>query len=180
MTTKKLLSLKALLLIVVTMFAPLTVPAATASARPDADFTFRTIDGETISSSSLRGKVVVLAIGASWLPLSRKQVESVQKLADDYARREVEVFWVSTDSESPKSKNYASDDQLRAFAGKYNLKIKILRDPDGTVSKQLGANQVPTVIIIDKQGQISGGLVGGLDPQGNLAEQLSARLNKLL
>ncbi|HVG37910.1 MAG TPA: TlpA disulfide reductase family protein [Pyrinomonadaceae bacterium] len=166
---------KILLFFVLTLIAPLT-----ALATPDPDFTFRSLDGQTVTAASLRGKVVVLAIGASWLPLSRAQIQGVQKLADAYANRDVVVFWVSTDSESPKSKNYASDEQLRAFAAKYNLKIKVLRDPDAAVSKQLGVNQVPTVLILTKEGQVAGSPVGGLDPNGNLADQLSARLSKVL
>ena len=143
-----------------------------------AEFSFRAVDGNTITSDSLRGEVVVLAFGASWLPLSRNQMEGVKKLADQYAGRGLAVYWVSTDSDSPKSRNYASDDQLRELARKY--KVTVLRDPDGAVSKKLGVDQLPSVVIIDKQGNISGAPVGGMDPKANLATQLSARLDKIL
>jgi len=143
-----------------------------------AEFSLRAIDGETVTSENLRGQVVVLAFGASWLPLSRNQLEGVKKLADDYAERGVVVYWVSTDSESPKSKNFASDDQLRVLAHKY--KVTVLRDSDGGVSKKLGVDQLPTVVIIDKQGNVSGGPIGGLDPSANLTAQLSERLKKVL
>src|SRR5438105_6558642 len=134
----------------------LTVFAAAAKAQSKApDFSLRAIDGEPVTAESLRGEVAVLAFGASWLPLSRNQLEGVKKLADDYSGRGVAVYWVSTDSDSTKSRNYASDDQLRALARKY--KITVLRDPDGGVSKRLGVDQLPTVLIIDKQGNISGG-----------------------
>ena len=125
-----------------------------------ADFSMRAVDGEAVTSQSLRGEVVVLAFGASWLPLSRNQMEGVKKLADQYAGRGVAVYWVSTDSESAKSKNYASDDQLRELARKY--KVTVLRDPDGAVSKKLGVDQLPSVVIIDKQGSISG-VIGGME-----------------
>jgi peroxiredoxin len=152
-----------------------------AAARPQSvNFSLRSIDGQTISSNSLRGEVVVLAFGASWLPLSRKQVQSVRKLADKYAGRGVAVYWVSTDSESPKSKNYASDEQLREFSRKYDLNVTVLRDPDGKVSKQLGVDQIPAIVILDKQGNVSGSPIGGLDPNGNLAEQLAPRLDDVL
>ena len=88
------------------------------------------------------------------------------------------MYWVSTDSESPKSKNYVSDDQLRTLARKY--KVTVLRDPDGAVSKKLGVDQLPSVVIMDKQGNVAGGPIGGLDPTANLATQLSARLEKIL
>src|SRR5712692_11134210 len=69
-------------------------------------FSMRSVDGETITSQSLRGEVVVLAFGASWLPLSRTQLQGVKKFADEYSERGVAVFWVSTESENQKSKNY--------------------------------------------------------------------------
>ena len=143
------------------------------------DFSLRSVDGQTITSDSLRGEVVVLAFGASWLPLSKAQLQGVRKLADEYSDRGVVVYWVSTESEDPKSKNFASDEQLKAFAQKYGLKVTVLRDPDGAVSKKFGIDQLPSIVIIDKQGNPSEP-IGGLDPNGNLASQLASRLDKVL
>jgi peroxiredoxin len=146
------------------------------------DFSLRSVDGGNITSEQLRGDVVVLAFGASWLPLSRTQIEGVQRLADEYRDRDLRVYWVSTDSESEKSKNFATDSQLRSFARKNGLKIGVLRDPDGALFRRMGVerNQLPALVIFDKDGQISGDPIGGLDPEGNLVQRLSARLNKLL
>jgi peroxiredoxin len=146
------------------------------------EFSLRSVDGGSITSEQLRGDVVILAFGASWLPLSRTQVEGVQRLADEYRERDLRVYWVSTDSESQKSKNFATDDQLRSFARKNGLKIGVLRDPDGVLFKRLGVdrNQLPALVIFDKEGQISGAPIGGLDPEGNLVQRLSARINALL
>jgi peroxiredoxin len=143
-------------------------------------FSLRSIDGQTVTSDSLRGEVVVLAFGASWLPLSKTQLQGIRKFADQYSNRGVVVYWVSTESEDQKSKNYASDDQLRAFSNKYGLKVTVLRDPDGAISRKMGVDQLPTIVIIDKQGNISGAPIGGLDPSGNLANQLADRLNQIL
>jgi len=144
------------------------------------DFSLRSIDGQTVTSNSLRGEVVVLAFGASWLPLSRTQLQGVRKLADEYSDRGLVVYWVSTESDNAKSKNYASDEQLRSFSQKYGLKVTVLRDPDGAISKKLGIDQLPSIVIIDKEVNLSGGPIGGLDPNGNLAGQLASRLDKLL
>src|SRR6185503_1201240 len=143
------------------------------------NFSLRTTDGQTITSDSWRGEVVVLAFGASWLPLSKTQLQGVRKLADEYSDRGVVVYWVSTESEDPKSKNFASDDQLRGFAQKYGLKVTVLRDPDASTSKKFGIDQLPSMVIIDKQGNASEP-IGGLDPNGNLAGQLASRLDKVL
>jgi peroxiredoxin len=146
------------------------------------DFRLKTTDGGEISSEMLKGDVVVLAFGASWLPLSKAQIQSVQELADQFGERNVRVYWVSTDSLSPKSKNYATDDQLREFARKNGLKIAVLRDPDGALAKRMGATQLPSIIILDRAGEVSIPLIGGLDPdpKHKLVDTLSPRLNKLL
>jgi alkyl hydroperoxide reductase subunit AhpC len=162
--------------IAVFIFALGFASAALAQTAP-VEFSLRAIDGETVTSQSLRGEVGVLAFGASWLPLSRNQMESVKKLADQYAGRGVAVYWVSVDSDNQKSKNFVSDDQLRELARKY--KVTILRDPDGVLSRKLGVDQVPSIVILDKQGNIASS-IGGMDPNANLTTQLSARLDKIL
>ncbi|MDX6527856.1 MAG: hypothetical protein QOH41_146 [Blastocatellia bacterium] len=157
----------------VAMSASLPVPAYNQSP----EFSLRAVDGDTITSASLRGEVVVLVFGASWLPLTKNQMEAVKKLADQYAGRGVAVYWVSTESESPKSKNYVADEQLRESGRKY--KVTVLRDPEGAVSKKLGVDQLPSVVIIDKQGNVAE-RIGGMDPSADLAKQLAERLNKIL
>jgi len=153
---------------------------AGAQGRGPVQFSLRSVDGQTITSDSLRGEVVVLAFGASWLPLSKTQLQGVRKLADQYSSRGVVVYWVSTESEDAKSKNYATDEQLRSFSQRYGLKVTVLRDPDGLVSKKMGVDQLPSIIILDKQGNVAGDPIGGLDPGGNLASQLADRLDKIL
>ena len=130
------------------------------------EFSLRALDGPPVTSESLRGEVVVLAFGASWLPLTRNQMEGLKKLADQYAGRGVAVYWVSTESDSPKSKNFADDNQLRELGRRY--KITVLRDPDGAMSKRLGVDQLPSTVILNKQGQVAAA-VGGLDPNADVA-----------
>jgi peroxiredoxin len=160
----------------------LTISSAFAQQRATGpvEFSLRSVDGQTITSDSLKGEVVVLAFGASWLPLSKTQLQGVRKLADEYADRGVIVYWVSTESEDQKSKNYASDEQLRAFSQKYGLKVTVLRDPDGVVSKKFGVDQLPSIVILDKQGNPVGPPIGGLDPNGNIAAQLASILDRVL
>jgi peroxiredoxin len=156
-----------------------------ASAAPQAsktlNFKLRTTDGGEITSEMMRGDVVVLAFGSSQLgPLSKAQVQGVQELADQFGARDVRVYWVSADSDSPKSKTYVTDEQLRAFARKNGLKTAVLRDPEGVIFKQTGADQLPAVVILDRSGSVSGSPVGGHDPKHSLVEVLSDRLNTLL
>ena len=149
-------------------------------AAAPAEFSLRSIDRQVVTSDSLRGEVVVLAFGASWLQLSRAQLQGVKKLADTYTGRGVVVFWVSTESEDAKSKNYASDEQLRAFGKRYGLDVTILRDPDMMAAKKLGADELPSIIILNKQGVAVGEPIKGIDPDGNLAGQVAEKLDRIL
>src|SRR3982750_3103469 len=169
----------ATLFIVLPLSSSAFVPRKTVDAPQAAEFSLRSIDGQTVSSNSLHGEVAVLAFGASWLPLSRTQLQGIRKLADKYSEQGVVVYWVSTDSESPKSRNYATDEQLRAFSKKYGLNVTVLRDPDGKVSRQFNVDQLPAIVILDKQGK-AGTPIGGLDPEGDLVKQLEGPLGEVL
>jgi peroxiredoxin len=166
------------LLLALSCAAQATTPRA---ASGPLDFKLHTTDGGEITSEMLHGDVVVLAFGSSSLgSLSKAQAQKTQELADHFGPQNVRVYWVCTDSDSPKSKSYATDEQLRAFAHKNGLKVAVLRDPDGALFKQTGADQLPAIVILDRGGEISGSPIGGLDPNRNLVEMLSERLNKLL
>jgi peroxiredoxin len=150
-----------------------------AAPQAPVNFSMRSLNDGTVTSANLRGKVVVLAYGATWLPLSRAQLQGLKQISDDYAARGVAVYWVSADSDSPKSRNYASDDQIHSFVSKFGISVPVLRDPNGTVAKQLGVDQLPAVVILNKDGSVAA-TIGGLDPQRSFADQVSPKLDQIL
>src|SRR5690606_14643080 len=93
--------------------------------------TLTAIDGRRIDVTGQDGKVVILAVGTSWLPLSTKQAEYANMLAKNYAGKNVVVYFLMTDSTDAKSKNHASNETLAKFATDNKLTMPILRDPDG-------------------------------------------------
>ena len=144
------------------------------------DFSLRTIDGRRLTSEDVHGQVVVLAFGASWMPLSRKQAEGLRMLANEYGKQGVVVYFVATDSDSPKSKNYATDAQIRSFARRNDLDLTVLRDVDGQVSKHFGVDQLPAFVILDKKGDMVGTPIGGMDSNGDIIGLLAPYLEKVL
>jgi peroxiredoxin len=164
-------------LMTIALLGLIAAPASQAHTIQSPDFSFRALDGPNVTAESVRGEVVVLGFGASWLPLTRTQMEGLKKLADQYAGRGVAVYWVSTDSDAAKSKNFVDDAQLRELGRKY--KITVLRDPDAVASKRLGVDQLPSTVILNKQGQVSAN-VNGIDPNVDLAKQLAERLETVL
>lgn len=126
----------------------------------------QTLDGAKVDVEGQNGKVVVLAVGAAWLPLSLKQAEYTNALAKKYAGRNVVVYFVLTDSANPKSKNHSSIEDIRKFQTASKLNVQILRDPDGAATlRKFAVEQVPSFVILDKQGNSVGEPFGGIDPK---------------
>lgn len=145
------------------------------------DITFTSLDGAKIDLASDKGKVVVLGIGASWLPLSKDQAVAINKLSKKYAGKDVAFYFISTDSTNPKSKNYASDDAIRKFGQTNKLTISILRDADGATSiKQYKIDQMPAFVILDKEGKLAGAPFGGIDPDTDISALLSKKIDAIL
>ena len=157
----------------------LTVLLATAAA---AQTVLTALDGDKIDVSGQTGKVVVLAIGASWLQLSSKQAEFTNALAKKYAGKNVVVYFVATDSSNPKSKNYASTEMLRKIDFENKLTVPILRDADGAATlKKFKIDQVPTFVILDKQGNLASEQFGGIttDAKYDVTIPISKVIDKL-
>ncbi len=145
--------------------------------------TLTSLDGEKINVQGQKGKVVVLAIGASWLPLSNQQAVSINKLAKKYAGRDVVFYFVMTDSTSAKSKNYADDDAIRKFAASNKLSVPILRDSDGAITlKRFGIDQLPSFVILGKDGKPATESFVGIDsdPKIDIAALISREIDEIL
>lgn len=161
---------------ILSVFALSVALAATAAAQ-----TLTSLDGEKVNLQGQSGKVVVLAVGASWLPLSKEQTTVVAKLQKKYADKEVAFFFIATDSVNPRSKNYASDDQLRAFGAKYKMTADILRDSDGLLTlKKFAVDQLPSFVILDKTGKMVGEPFGGIDTESDVTLPISKVIDKAL
>lgn len=145
--------------------------------------TLTSLDGERINVQAQKGKVVVLAIGASWLPLSNQQAVLVNKLSKKYAGRDVVFYFVTTDSISAKSKNFADDDAIRKFGANNKLSVPILRDSDGAITlKKFGIDQLPSFVILGKDGKpATESFVGiDVDPKVDIISALSREIDEIL
>lgn len=139
------------------------------------------LDGSRVDVQGQRGKVVILALGASWLPLSAKQAEYTNSLARKYAGRDVVVYFVSTDSATTKSKNYASNDDVKKFATANKLSVTVLRDSDGVATlKKFNIDQIPSFVILDKNGNMVGDAFGGIDPKYDITVPISRAVDRIL
>ena len=157
------------------LFTALTLSASAQTA-------IAKLDGSgTVDVQAQDGKVVVLAVGASWLPLSAKQAEYLNALAKSYAGKNVAFYYVVTDSTNAKSKNFASDEAVRKFLATNKIAVPALRDSDGAVVlKSFKLDQVPSFVVLDKTGAQAGEAFGGIDPKFDVTVPISKRINSVL
>ena len=138
------------------------------------------LSGSAVNLDAQRGKVVIIALGASWLPLSGKQAEYTNMLAKRYTGKNVVTYFVSTDSTNIKSKNFASNQDLEKFVAGSKLTVPVLRDSDGALTlKKYNVDQLPSFVILDKQGNVAG-TFGGIDPKFDVTVPISKAVDKLL
>ena len=140
--------LKSKLVIAFTLFA--LISSAIAAQAPNVTLTG--VDGSNFSLASNKGKVVVLSFGATWVPMTAKELPALQKLVS--AHPKASFYWVSTNAAKAGEKNFASDADLQAFAAKNGLRIPVLRDADKAAYKAFGLTSLPSLIVIDQVGNI--------------------------
>lgn len=150
------------------------------SAAALAQGTLRTMDGRTVNLAEAKGKVVVLSFGGTWLPTASKEMAALQKLADRYSTRGVQVYWVSINSDKQGARGFATDEELQAFAQKNNFRLPVLRDPEHQVYKGLGLDAVPTIVILDRDGKLFRKHVGFGTDQGEGYGEVIRELDQLL
>ncbi|MBL8181263.1 MAG: TlpA family protein disulfide reductase [Blastocatellia bacterium] len=139
------------------------------------------LDGTKVDVEAQNGKVVVMAMGAAWLPLSAKQAEYTNALAKKYAGKNVVVYFVMTDSANSRSNNYTSPEEIKRFVATNKISVTVLRDPDGLVTlKKFDVDQVPSFVLLNKQGDIAGEPFGGIDPKYDITIPISKAIDKLL
>lgn len=159
--------------------ALLALLALTATAQAP-QVTLKTTDDRPVSSSEWRGKIIVLSFGGTWVPLAAKELPALQKLADRYAARGVPIYWVSVNSATLGAKGYSSNEDLSAFAEKNGFRSRVLRDVDRAAYRAFGVDALPTVVILNKDGQVARKLVGFDPDQGEAYAAVMKELEQLL
>jgi thiol-disulfide isomerase/thioredoxin len=168
------------LILSLTLFSGFAVAQKAANAQETVSL--QSLDGKTLAAGDLKGRVTVLAIGATWLPLSRQQAEIVGALQQNYGRKNVAIYFISTDSADEKSKNYANDAKIKTFAERNKITSAVLRDATGGTLRLYNLDQIPAFVVLDKEGKVSA-TITGLDAENANDEsvaRISAAIDKIL
>lgn len=121
---------------------------------PVGSFTVRDLDGRTITTESLRGKVTIVNFWATWCPPCRAEMPDLVKLQDRY-RDQLLIIGVSQDEAPPAS--------VKEFAISRDLNYPIVMSTPEIEQIFSGVAAIPTSFIIDREGRIVQKHVGMLD-----------------
>ena len=146
---------------------------ATAGAQQP-DLSFVSPDGHTVNLSSLRGKVVILLFGGVQDPQCKDEFRALQSLAERYQDKGVNIYWVSVNSAAE-----ASNDKLKSPCGPAGS-VVVLRDQNQAGFKRYSGRQLPTIVVLNQQGEVHGQPRGGFNPNSDFVNDLAAVIDGLL
>jgi len=113
---------------------------------PAPAFDLPRLDGEgDVTLSSLRGRVVVLNLWASWCGPCRLEAPTLESLWEQYRHRGVVLIGV--DHKDARS-------AALAFDRRFGITYTTVFDPAGTLAAMFGAAGIPTTFVINRQGII--------------------------
>jgi thiol-disulfide isomerase/thioredoxin len=104
------------------------------------------LNGNHLALSSLRGKVVLLDVWASWCGPCKQELPMLDAIAGRLHRRGVEVVAVSVDQDRENV------DKFLGARPRWNLTVA--HDPKGAIADTFQPEKMPTSYVIDRQGII--------------------------
>ncbi|MBD0369328.1 MAG: thioredoxin family protein [Pyrinomonadaceae bacterium] len=133
-----------------------------------ADFKLPDVDGKEHSLSSLKGKngTALIFIGVQ-CPVSNAYNERMEKLAQDYKARGINVIGINANSTE-------SVTEVKAHASSHNLTFTILKDNGNKIADALGAGHTPEAYLLDTGNKIV--YRGRIDNARNSASVTSSEL----
>lgn len=137
---------------------------------PAPNFQLRDMNGQTVSLSDLRGKIVLVNFWATWCGPCRIEMPAMERLYRTYDRKDFEILAVSTDAQGVAV--------TRPFQQENQLTFPILHDADFRVGLSYGARTLPMTFMVDRQGIVRQQIFGARDWEAPEAHQLIQMLMK--
>ncbi|MBW8687118.1 TlpA disulfide reductase family protein [Chitinophaga rhizophila] len=136
----------------------------TAVGAPAPDFAQKDLQGNKVTLSSFKGKVVILNFWASWSATSRLENQELKQIIKAYNQKDLVVIHVSLDERKEQWAQAITDDKMTG----YNVSdLKFLRNE---VAELYNIHAVPQNVVIDAAGNIIGRNIKGNQLSEKLAE----------
>ncbi len=109
------------------------------------DFSFRTLEGLTVSNGSLRGKVVLLDFWGTWCPPCRESVPMLASIRKKFADRDFQIVGISSDTD---------EQTCKSFVLQHRMDWPEYVDLSGQILEAFNVHEFPTFIVLDREGII--------------------------
>ncbi|MFZ0736349.1 MAG: TlpA disulfide reductase family protein [Candidatus Acidiferrales bacterium] len=119
-------------------------------------FLARDLDGDIISTASLKGKVVIVNFWATWCPPCREEIPNLVKLQNDY-KDQLQIIGISEDE--------VPEDVLKNFARSIHINYPIVMNSTELEKDFGGVPALPTSFIVNKDGGVVQKHVGLYPPE---------------
>lgn len=118
-----------------------------------------TYAGDRFSSTSVRGKILVVNVWYAACPPCRAEAPDLQKIYSKYKPQGVHFIGVNTrDDKGP----------AKAFDETFGITYPSIPDQAGDVTYEMRGdvppNAVPSTLVLDREGRVAGRINGGIDP----------------
>ena len=117
----------------------------------EAAFDLKALDGATLGSQELAGKVVVLNFWATWCGPCKEEMPSLARLQSQFDPAQVRVVTVTTDL-YPQG--------IKQFLDHLGINLPVLFDEDQELSRRFMVRGLPTTVLIGRDGHAIGRAVG--------------------
>ena len=121
---------------------------------PAPDFELKTLTGETVKLSDLRGHAVLVNLWATWCPPCRTEMQTIETVYNEYKDQGFIVLAVNMTSQDAAEK-------IAPFVNEQALTYPILLDETGDMATAYQMKSLPSSFFINRDGIINEVVIGG-------------------
>ncbi|MES2695128.1 MAG: TlpA disulfide reductase family protein [Verrucomicrobiota bacterium] len=115
-------------------------------------WSLKDVDGKTVTSDDLKGKVVVVDFWATWCPPCRMEIPGYVELQKKYGKDGFVIVGASMDEGGPEA--------VKSFATSKGINYMMVMADEAVVAAFGGIEGLPTTFLIDRNGQIRDRKIG--------------------
>ena len=132
---------------------PSELPPVPEVGRQAPDFTLTDLEGNSVTLSDFRDKVVFINFWATWCPPCRAEMPEIEAIYQEYQNKDVVVIGIDI---------LEAEDEVRQFVQEGGYSWTFVIDTTGGVTADYGVTAIPASFFLDKEGVIRAVNIGAM------------------